>query len=106
MKLLTKTLFITSHISFQEAINVDRAENQLTNQRLDCNILLNSENNTQNTQNKLNIANALNANSKITNLEFDKFDELNSENSSIINKEVISNDISNDKLAFAIINNT
>ncbi len=79
----------------------------------------NIEDNTQNTQNISNItnsSNASNANSHIANSsEFNEFDELNSENSqnnissnnaNITNKRVISDDISDDELVFAIINNS
>jgi len=80
-----------------------------------------SENNTQNTQDDSNIiditdiTSASNANSHITSSEFDEFDELNSENSqnnissnnaNNTHKRVISDDISDDELAFAIINNS
>ncbi len=72
---------ITSHIPFKGAVNVDRAENQSTNQQIECDIPF-SENNTQNTQDESNIndiTSASNANSHITSSEFDEFDELNSE---------------------------
>ncbi len=112
---------ITSHISFKGAVNVDRAENQLTNQHLECDMFKDSENNTQNTQDDSNIiditdiTSASNANSHITSSEFDEFDELNSGNSqnnissnnaNNTHKRVISDDISDDELAFAIINNS
>ncbi len=40
---------ITSHIPFKRAVDVDRAENQLTNQHSECDMSKDSENNTQNT---------------------------------------------------------
>jgi len=115
---------ITSRILFKEANNVDRTENisQLTNQQSECDMPSNIEDNTQNTQNTQNTSNitdssnASNANSHIANSsEFNEFDELNSGNSqnnissnnaNITNKRVISDDISDDELAFAIMNNS
>ncbi len=109
---------ITSHISFKGANNVDRAEKQLTSQQLECDISLESENNSQNTQNKSEIndlASVSNDNSQIADSESNECDELNSKNSqnnissnNAINthKRVISNDLSDDELAFAIINNS